>query len=71
MIDTIVEVLPEILYGALAAGLTVLGLLAETMGAQTLSGGETSVGLWMTFVGMVALYAGFKVAHEKALPGLR
>lgn len=71
MIEGLTEIVPEVLYSALAGGLTVLGLVAENAGLQTMSGGETTVGLWMAFVGIVALYAGLKVAREKALPGLR
>ena len=71
MFDGLAEVVPEVLYALLASGLTVVGVAAETFGAQNLTGGETTIGLWMAFVGVVALYAAMKVAREKALPGLR
>lgn len=71
MFETLTELLPEILYALLASALTVLGLVAENAGLQTLNGGETTVGLWMVAVGFLALYAGFKLAHEKVLPAFQ
>ncbi|QSG07511.1 putative membrane protein [Halapricum desulfuricans] len=67
MIESITETVPELLYTVLAGGLTVVGVLAETASMETISGGETAVGLWMAAIGLVALYAGFKLAREKSV----
>lgn len=67
MIEGLTEALPELFYTVLAGGLTGLGVLAETASMETITGGETMVGLWMAAIGLVALYAGFKLAREKGL----
>ena len=67
MLEGITETLPELLYTVLAGGLTGIGVLAETTGLQTITGGETTVGLWMAAIGLVALYTGFKLAREKGI----
>ncbi|MFW6018342.1 MAG: hypothetical protein ACOCPX_05930 [Halapricum sp.] len=67
MLEGITDTLPELLYTVLAGGLTGIGVLAETTGLQTITGGDTMVGLWMAAIGLVALYAGFKLAREKGL----
>jgi len=71
MYETLAEVVPELLFAVLASGLTLVGLVAENAGLQNLSSGHTTMGVWMAAVGIVALYAGFKVAREKVVPGLR
>lgn len=71
MYETLSEILPELLYAVLASTLTLLGLFVENLGIQTLSSGDTTMGVWMAAVGLVALYAGFKLAREKVVPGLR
>lgn len=71
MFESLWELVPELLYAGLAGALTLLGLFVENTGIQTLGSGETTVGLWMTAVGLVALYAGLKLAREKVLPTLR
>ncbi|WP_229121510.1 hypothetical protein [Halapricum desulfuricans] len=71
MIESAGEILPELFYTALASGLAGIGLLAEATSWQTISGGETVVGMWMAAVGLVALYAGFKLVSEKGLPTLQ
>lgn len=70
MIETLSEVLPELFYALLASSLALVGLFVESLGAQSLTGGQTKIGLWMSVIGFVALYAGVKLAREKALPGL-
>lgn len=72
MIESTTEVLPELFYTVLASGLTGMGLLAEATSWQTITGGgETTVGVWMGAVGLIALYAGYKLASEKGLPSLQ
>mgnify|MGYP000309587863 CR=1 FL=1 len=71
MYETLSEIVPELLYAVLASALTLLGLFVENTGIQTLGSGDATMGLWMTAVGIVALYAGFKLAREKVVPGLR
>lgn len=71
MLETLSEILPELFYAVLASGLTLLGLFVENLGIQNLTGGQTTMGMWMAGVGVLALYAGFKVLQEKVLPGLR
>jgi hypothetical protein len=71
MFETLTEILPELLYTLLAGALALLGLFTENLGVQNLTNGHTTMGLWMVAVGIVALYAGFKLAHEKVLPGIR
>jgi len=71
MYETLVEVIPELVFGVLASGLTLIGLVAENAGLHNLNGGHTTIGLWMAAVGIVAIYAGFKVAREKVVPGIR
>lgn len=72
MIGSATEILPELFYTALASGLTGIGLLAEATGWQTIaSSSGTTVGLWMGAIGLIALYAGFKLASEKGLPSLQ
>ena len=71
MFEPLTEILPELTYAVLASTLTLAGLFAENLGFQNLSGGQTTIGLWMVAVGIVAIYAGLKIAREKVLPGLR
>lgn len=71
MFETLSEILPELVYAVLAGALALLGLFTENLGIQNLANGQTTMGLWMVAVGIVALYAGFKLAHENVLPGLR
>jgi len=72
MLESATEVLPELFYTALASGLTGIGLIAEATSWQTIAGsGVTTVGVWMGAVGLIALYAGFKLASEKGLPSLK
>lgn len=71
MFESLIEVAPEVVYALLASGLTALGAIVEVTGVQTLTSGSQTIGLWMLFVGAVALYAGYEVAREKALPAIR
>lgn len=71
MLEALSEIFPELLYAMLASGLALLGLFVENLGLQNLNNGQTTMGLWMAAVGVVALYAGFKLAHEKVVPAVR
>lgn len=71
MLDSLVELLPDLFYVAVAGVLTAVGLEIEYLAFQNVTSGGTTIGLWMLFVGAVALYAGVEVAREKALPALR
>jgi hypothetical protein len=71
MLDNALEILPELVYLAVAGVLTAFGLGVEFLSAQSFSGGELTMGLWFGFIGVVAMYAGLSLAREKALPALR
>lgn len=71
MIESLLEVVPEVVYGLIASVLTLLGVAVELTGVQNLTGGHQTIGIWMLFLGVVALYAGIEVARDKALPAIR
>jgi hypothetical protein len=71
MLDSLIELVPELFYTIVAGALATFGLGVEYMAAQSVISGETTVGLWMLFVGLIALYASIQLAREKALPAVR
>jgi len=71
MIDSLLEILPELFYSVVAGALAAFGIGVEYLAAQNVVGGEMVVGLWMLVVGLVALYAGIELARDKALPAIR
>jgi hypothetical protein len=68
----LLEPLALVVYGLLAALLTVAGLALEWIGLA--SGGSTGLGvptLWFVYMGVVAIGAGALLARDKLVPGLR
>jgi hypothetical protein len=53
--------------GALAAA----GVFAELTSVSYFSAGNTTFGVWLTVMGLVALYAAYSVGTERLLPTLR
>jgi phosphate/sulfate permease len=71
MFDSLLDVLPELLYSFAAGALALTGITAELTAVRTLAAGDQVVGVWMVFMGALALYAGAMVARDRALPALR
>lgn len=67
------EVLAELfVYLLLTVAITGLGLLAEIHSFLYLSGGETSVAVWLGGMGLLCLYAGvYMLGYGKLLPRAR
>ena len=67
------EVLIELLAYLLLAGvITAIGLAAEVNSYLYLTGGETTVALWLAGIGALFLYAGvYMVGYGKLLPAVR
>ncbi|MDX1745316.1 MAG: hypothetical protein R3324_05205 [Halobacteriales archaeon] len=62
-----VEIL-EILGYALATGLlTGAGVVAEATGIESLLAGDSTLGLWLAFMGLIAIYAGIYQAGNRHL----
>jgi Ni,Fe-hydrogenase I cytochrome b subunit len=65
---TFLEVLPAVLellaYSIGSLVLSGAGFYIETTAYNTLIGGETTLGLWLGFVGAIALYAGLRLARD-------
>lgn len=71
MLDSLVEILPELGYAAAATALAIVGVSVELNGLQSVAGGDLVVGIWMTVLGAVALYACLELTRDKVLPALR
>jgi uncharacterized membrane protein YraQ (UPF0718 family) len=71
MLESLIEVLPEVGYAAAATVLAIFGVTVELNGLQSVAGGDLVVGVWMAVLGGVALYACLELTREKVVPGLR
>ena len=58
LIESLFELLVTLAAGAAAAGLTVLGFLAEQAGIQNLALGQIPLGIWEAGMGAVLLFVG-------------
>ncbi|MFC7212047.1 hypothetical protein ACFQL3_16355 [Natronoarchaeum sp. GCM10025321] len=70
LVDMQLEVLVELLaYFALTVVVTGVGLVAELNSYLYLSGGETTVALWLAGMGILCLYAGvYMLGYGKLIP---
>ncbi|WIV68314.1 hypothetical protein [Natrialbaceae archaeon AArc-T1-2] len=68
--ELLVESLSLLVYAALAAILTVGGVLVEYTSFQHFGAGETTVALWLAAIGAVMLYAGVGLGYRKVLTRL-
>lgn len=66
------EIAVDLVVSALGAiGFTVIGLIAEFNGILRLLGGDLAAGVWLGFVGLLALYAGvYLLGYERLLTQL-
>lgn len=71
MLESLIELFPELTYGVVATGLALLGVGIELNGIQTVVGGDVMIGLWTLLLGLIAMYASVELAREKVVPGLR
>lgn len=69
--ESLSELLGILLYAVGAGALTVLGAIAEQAGAQSLTAGDATLGVWFVAVGLVALYGSYLLTTDKLLPQLR
>ncbi len=60
--------LAELLEPVAALAITLAGAFAEVTASQWVLGGETVVGLWLAYMGAIALYAGLFVVDGGLLP---
>ena len=58
----------ELLEPVAALAITLAGAFAELTASQWVMGGETVVGLWLAYMGAIALYAGLFVVGGGLLP---
>lgn len=58
LLEVLVEGLPILAYAVGAVALTTIGFLTERTGLEHLLSGDLTLGIWMTVVGAVFLYAG-------------
>jgi hypothetical protein len=65
------ELLAGLAEPVAAVALTAFGTLVELQAAGTLGDGQTTAGLWLAAVGLVALYGGLFVAGPGAARRLR
>ena len=62
----------EIAVYAVAAGfLTAAGLFAEFTGIESFLAGDATLGLWLAYMGIIAIYAGvFQAGYRSLRPAL-
>lgn len=71
LVEPLLEVFGILLYALGAGALTVIGAFAEQAGVQSLTAGDSTLGLWFVVIGAVALYAGYLLTTDKLLPQVR
>ncbi|MFC5365868.1 hypothetical protein [Salinirubrum litoreum] len=72
LIETAVEMAPLLFFAVGSGVLSLVGIELERLGLQSLGAGETTLGVWFIFMGIVALYAGiYVVGYHEFRPRLR
>lgn len=75
MYESILELVPEafslvaVALGTL--GLSGVGVYLEELAFATLADGQTGLGVWLVWVGAVALYGAYQLATRELEPRLR
>ena len=69
--EVVVETATLVGYAALAAVLSVLGLLAEQAGLETYGTGDVQMALWFGFVGLLLLAGAGLLVRDRLAPRLR
>lgn len=65
--DSAAELLAVLAYAVASVVLAGAGVFVETAGIRDLLGGETMLGAWLAFVGLLALAAAAHLARDKVL----
>ncbi|MGB9987090.1 hypothetical protein [Salarchaeum japonicum] len=58
MLELLVEVAEPLAFALGALVFSIAGAVIDLTAVSTFSGGETTLALWMAFIGSAALYAG-------------
>lgn len=66
--DSAADLLALLTYAAASAALAGAGVFVETAGVRDLLSGETMLGAWLAFVGLVALAAAAHLARDQVVP---
>jgi hypothetical protein len=66
----LLEPLLVVFYGAIVAVLAAIGVGAELAGIAGLSGGVSTVSLWLVYVGAIGMVAATVVARRRLAPSL-
>jgi hypothetical protein len=71
-LEPALELLAVAAYAVGTAALTVLGVLIEQFGLQTLAAGEPFHAAWLVFMGAMALFFGpYALGYRRFLPSTR
>ena len=71
MRELLVSSLELLAYLLTTGALAVAGLFAELTSLSYFSAGNLKFSIWLSVIGLVALYAAFSLGTEKLLPRLR